>query len=97
MPFLQTHHAPAWVVWQCAFTVIFRVLLTHVYAVTNRSVFGTVAAHATYNTAFSLLPYYGSSYDPRFMALATLGAIAVVFALPASPPSPRERPAAQGA
>jgi len=28
--------------------------------------------HATYNAGFSLLPHYGSSYNPMTMTLATL-------------------------
>ncbi len=71
LPFFQTHNPAIWVAWQCLFTVIFRVLLTKVYVLTGRSVFSTIALHATYNAAFSLLPYYGSSYNPLWMAVAT--------------------------
>jgi len=38
------------------------------------SVFATVAMHATYNTAFSLMPYYGSTYHPLDMSVATVAA-----------------------
>ncbi|MCU0634475.1 MAG: CPBP family intramembrane metalloprotease, partial [Gemmatimonadaceae bacterium] len=80
VPFIQTRNTATWIAWQCAYTIVYRVLLTEVYVRTNRSVFGTIAMHATYNTAFSLLPYYGSSYDPMSMTLATLGTTAAVFA-----------------
>jgi uncharacterized protein len=80
IPFIQTHNPPVWIVWQCIYTIIYRVMMTKIYVVTNRSVFGSVALHCTYNTAFSLLPYYGSSYQPMYMALATLMAGALVFA-----------------
>jgi membrane protease YdiL (CAAX protease family) len=72
IPFIQTHNTATWIFWQCVYTIVYRVLLTKVYILTDRSVFSTIAMHATYNTAFSLLPYYGSSYDPMYMALATL-------------------------
>jgi hypothetical protein len=35
--------------------------------------------HATYNTGFSLLPYYGSSFNPMTMTLATLLTTVIVF------------------
>ncbi len=79
IPFLQTHHSLAWVAWQCAFTIAFRVLLTRVYVATNRSVFATIALHATYDTAFSFLPSFGSSYDPQWMTVVTVMAVALLF------------------
>lgn len=82
IPFYQTHHAWRFIAWQCAFTVAFRVCLTVIYVRTNRSVFATVALHATYNTALSLLPFYGSTYDPLTMTIATvvLGAMLAMLA-----------------
>lgn len=79
IPFIQTHNTVAWIFWQCMYTVIYRVLLTKVYVLTNRSVFSTVAMHAAYNTAFSIMPYYGSSYNPMYMTLATLCTTLIVF------------------
>ena len=81
IPFIQTHNTAAWIFWQCLYTIIYRVLLTKVYVLTNRSVFSTIAMHATYNTAFSLMPYYGSSYNPMYMALATLCTTVIIFTL----------------
>lgn len=72
IPFMQTHNTAVWIFWQCLFTIIYRVLLTKVYVVTGHTVFSTIALHATYNTAFSLMPYYGSSYNPMYMTLVTL-------------------------
>ncbi|UOO37423.1 CPBP family intramembrane metalloprotease [Oscillospiraceae bacterium CM] len=82
IPFMQTHNTASWIFWQCIFTVIYRVMLTKVYILTNRSVFSAVAMHATYNTAFSLLPYYGSSYHPASTALVTLIATVLIYVLP---------------
>lgn len=79
IPFIQTHNTVTWIFWQCMYTIIYRVLLTKVYVLTNRSVFSTVAMHATYNTAFSMMPYYGSSYNPMYMTLATFCITLAVF------------------
>lgn len=85
IPFIQTHNMPAWIFWQCIFSIIYRILLIKIYLLTNHSVFSTIAAHATYNVAFSLMPYYGSSYDPMYMSLATLFITVIVFTLFKSP------------
>jgi membrane protease YdiL (CAAX protease family) len=85
IPFIQTHNTATWIFWQCTYSIIYRVLLTKIYVLTNRSVFSTIATHATYNTAFSLMPYYGSSYNPMYMAFATLCITVIIFALLKSP------------
>jgi hypothetical protein len=85
IPFIQTHNTATWIFWQCMYSIIYRVLLTKIYVLTNRSVFSTIATHATYNTAFSLMPYYGSSYNPMYMAFATLFITIVIFTLLKSP------------
>ena len=79
IPFWQTHHTAVWIFWQCIFTILFRVLLTKVYVATGHTVFSTITMHATYNTAFSLMPYFGSSYNPLYMALATF--VTTIFVL----------------
>jgi hypothetical protein len=81
IPFIQTHNTPIWIFWQCMYSIIFRVLLTKIYVLLNRSVFSTIIAHATYDTAFSLMPYYGSSYNPMYMTFAILFITFIVFAL----------------
>ena len=85
IPFIQTHNTATWIFWQCTYSIIYRVLLTKIYDLTNRSVFSTIAIHATYNTAFSLMPYYGSSYNPIYMAFVTLFITVIIFALLKSP------------
>jgi membrane protease YdiL (CAAX protease family) len=81
IPFIQTHNTATWILWQCIYTIVYRVMLTKVYVLTNWSVFSTIVMHATYNTAFSLMPYFGSSYNPMYMALATLFTTVIVFTL----------------
>jgi membrane protease YdiL (CAAX protease family) len=81
IPFIQTNNTTIWVIWQSIFTVTFRVLMTKIYVVTNRSIFATIALHTTYNTAFSMLPYYGSTYNPMYMFFSTMTVGIVVFIL----------------
>jgi hypothetical protein len=80
VPYVQTHHSTPWVLWQCLFTVVFRVFMTKLYVLSNRSVFVTVVLHASYDTAFSMLPHYGSSYSPFLMTLVTLAMTLALFA-----------------
>jgi hypothetical protein len=72
IPFIQTHNGWAWFFWQCMFSVVFRLILVQTYVLTGRSVFAAIALHASYNVAFSMLPYYGSTYNPMYMTFATL-------------------------
>ncbi len=85
IPFIQTHNTASWIFWQCIYSIIYRVLLIKIYVLTNRSVFSTIATHTTYNVAFSLMPYYGSSYNPMYMSLATLFITVIIFTLLKSP------------
>ena len=85
IPFIQAHNTAAWIFWQCTYSIIYRILLTKIYTLTNRSVFSTIAAHATYNVAFSLMPFYGSSYNPMYMSFATLLITVIIFILIKTP------------
>ncbi|HEY0770545.1 MAG TPA: CPBP family intramembrane glutamic endopeptidase [Sphingobacteriaceae bacterium] len=79
IPFTQTHNSTIWIFWQCVFTIVNRILITKIYILTNRSVFAAIVLHMTYNTAFSMMPYYGSAYNPMYMVLATLITCVGVF------------------
>ena len=85
IPFIQTHNTATWIFWQCIYSIIYRVLLIKIYVLTNRSVFSTIATHTTYNVAFSLMPYFGSSYNPMYMSFATLFITVIIFILLKSP------------
>jgi uncharacterized protein len=81
IPFTQTHHDMDWIIWQCIYSIVFRILITKIYVLTNTSVFATIALHATYNTGFSMMPYYGSSYNPMYMVIATSIIGSIIFLL----------------
>lgn len=81
IPYTQTHNSANWILWQCLYTIIFRILITKIYTLTNKSVFATIALHTTYNISFSMLPYYGSSYNPFSMTIVIFAATITILAL----------------
>lgn len=60
--------------WQLAFIVTFRVLITVFHAASGRTPLVAVLLHASYNVAWTLLPIYWSSYDPAILAPLTAAA-----------------------
>lgn len=64
VPYIQTHNAPAWIVWQCIGTVGLRVIITWLYNNTGKSVFVAILFHAMLDVSEFLFPNYGSHYDP---------------------------------
>ncbi|WP_400995787.1 type II CAAX prenyl endopeptidase Rce1 family protein [Agromyces sp. GXQ0307] len=80
VPFLQTGNAATWILAQWAFSIVFRMLMTRVYTMTDRSMFAVIALQATYDTSFSMVPFYGSGYDPAGLTVVTLLALIVIAA-----------------
>jgi len=94
IPYWQAGHGPSWILWQCLFTVGFRVLLMWLYDRAGASVPVVIVCHASYNVAWSLLTGSGAHYDPAATGLLTLvlAGLLVVVSRPASPfSSPRSR------
>ncbi len=81
VPYWQAHRSPAWIAWQCLFTVAARVLLVWLYSNGGESVFAAALCHATANAGVFQFPFDGSDYDPRFTAPVTALAAAVVTAV----------------
>jgi uncharacterized protein len=77
VPYEQAHRAPAWILWQCLFTVAFRVLLVWIYIAAGRSVFGVALTHAMANLSMFLFPNYGSHYDPLVTSIV-IGPLAIL-------------------
>ena len=71
VPFAQVHSSASWVLGQCLFTVVFRVVLVWLYNNTVRSDFAVCVCHATYNVAWQLFPNRGSNYNPWIVASIT--------------------------
>ena len=80
VPFMQSHHTPTWIVWQCLGMIPFRILTVWLYNNTGRSVFAAIIFHATANVSQFLFPNNGSHYDPFIACLIlTLTAVIVTF------------------
>ncbi len=82
IPFLQTHHSTEWIIWQCLFTVAFRVILIWLYVHTNKSILAVILCHSTYNLAFSIFPNNGSHYNPLVVGIPTIILATTVILVP---------------
>jgi len=80
IPYLQTNHGVDWVTWQCAQTVLGRLLMVWLSNNANGSVFIAIVFHMMINVSEFIFPNYGSHYDP-FLNTMFMGAVAslVVF------------------
>jgi uncharacterized protein len=78
LPFIQTHNAPAWVVWQSLGTVGLRVIIVWLYNNTGKSVFVAILFHAMGNVSEFLFPNYGSHYDPVTTGILIIITAAIV-------------------
>ncbi len=64
IPFIQTGHAASWIVGQCLFSFVSRIMMIQLYALSGRAGAVSLILHATYNLAWQLYPVDGSRYDP---------------------------------
>ncbi|MEU4408963.1 CPBP family intramembrane glutamic endopeptidase [Streptosporangium sp. NPDC023963] len=79
IPYAQAGHPPAWIVWQCVYTIALRVIVVWLYHNTGRSVFAAILCHTSSNVGWFLFPNSGSHYDPA--VTGTIAALAVVCAV----------------
>ncbi len=75
VPWLQMGHSAGWIVAQCSFSVLLRVLQVTVYAETGRARTPVVLLHATAN--LSLIPDDGRLYDPLLASIILLVPVSV--------------------
>ena len=81
IPYLQGGRSWDWVAWQCAFTIVFRVLIVVVLDARRRTWWDAVALHASCNLAWAGFPTGGSHYDPRYptvLVVVLCGALLVL-------------------
>jgi uncharacterized protein len=78
VPYAQAHRSPAWIAWQCFYTVAARIIIVWLYNNTGNSVFATILHHAISNVSVFMYPNFGSHYDPRITGLLTAFAAAIV-------------------
>jgi uncharacterized protein len=80
IPFIQTHHSPRWVAWQCVTTILARTIIVWLYNNAGQSVFIAILFHAMLNVSEFLFPRYGSHYDPLIASvIMALTAGIVIF------------------
>ncbi len=80
--YYQEHPVIAWVGWQCATTVLLRILIVWLSNNTGRSVFTAILFHMMINVSSFLYPNLGSNYDPRitfFILAAIVGIVVAVW------------------
>lgn len=85
IPYLQAGRSWEWIAWQCAFTIVFRVLIVAAVARPGSGWWTAVALHASYDVGWALFPIGGSHYDPRTTAILTAIAAALAVRWSGSP------------
>ena len=89
VPYVQAGHSAGWVLGQCVFSVVFRVLLVRLAIWQRGSMWPAVAAHAGYNLAWSLSPDAGVGYSPWVAAGLTAALAMITHILTRTPPAER--------
>lgn len=88
IPYVQAGHPASWILGQCIFTIVFRILLVRLTLGSGGSVWLAVMCHASYNLAWSLSPGAGGAYDPWITAALTATLVTLLYSLPLTRPTP---------
>jgi hypothetical protein len=81
VPYYGLGHDTHWVVWQCIFTVLLRVLIFWVSCNNGRSLVAAQIVHAESNIGYQTFPNGGALYDPFATALVLGGWILFIVVL----------------
>lgn len=79
VPYAQAGNTVGWIVWQCVFTVMARVMIIWLYTNTGQSVLGAIIFHAMINVSTVALPAFGLSYDPFTASVVSAVIVGVIF------------------
>jgi membrane protease YdiL (CAAX protease family) len=79
IPYWEAGNSACWIFGQCAFTIIFRVVLVRLTMLIGRTIWPAVVAHAAYNFCWSFSRDAGSHYIPWVVAVFTSAAAALLF------------------
>jgi CAAX protease family protein len=80
VPYIQAHHTPTWIAWQCFTTVALRILIVWLYNNTGKSLFAAILFHDMINVCDFSFPNYGSYYDPAITGpIIAITAVIVTF------------------
>lgn len=79
VPLISVGRNAEWVAWWAIGTIAQRVVFVWLYRAARRNVGVVALSHALHNLVWMLIPSFGSEYDPRADAIATVAvAVAVV-------------------
>jgi membrane protease YdiL (CAAX protease family) len=85
VPLVSVGRSVRWIAWWSVGTLALRVVFVWLYRVTGRSTGAVALSHALHNLVWMIIPWYGSQYEPRAEAIATVMAAAAVVALTGAP------------
>lgn len=80
VPLLSVGRSAAWVAWWTVVTITRRVLFVRLYRAAGGSAGVVAVSHALCNLVWMLIPSFGSDYDPRADAIATVAVAGAVVA-----------------
>lgn len=86
--YISGGNSPMWIFWQCAYTVVLRMLIVWTYTWTDRSLFAAITVHALSNVCWNLFPANGSGYDPMYTTITLAAVLAVAAIAMRGRPSP---------
>jgi membrane protease YdiL (CAAX protease family) len=81
LPLVSVGRSAEWVAWWAIGTIAQRVVFVWLYRATGRNVGVVALSHALRNLVWMLIPTFGSEYDPRADAIATIAVAAAVVAI----------------
>lgn len=72
IPYLQKDKSFTWIFWQCATTILLRILMVWVFVRSGTSLFLIILFHTMINMVELLFPKMSSHYDPFYFAMILL-------------------------
>lgn len=84
VPFWEAGNSAWWIVGQCCFSIVFRVVMVRLTTLIGATIWPAVLAHAAYNFSWSFSLDAGSHYMPWVVAAFTSAAAALLFLAHAS-------------
>lgn len=94
IPFWEAGNGAAWIVGQCLFSVVLRVILVRLTVIARMSIWPAVVCHATYNLAWSLSPESGAHYNPWIAGIVCACAAAFLYLIRRASPGTQSTSAA---
>lgn len=79
IPYHQMGRELDWITWQCAATLLNRIVMVWLFVKFNRSVFITILFHTVINLSIFIFPIKGSCYDPFYFSVIFIGFIKISY------------------